>query len=182
LSRANLINENNIKSKADTNEKLNNNNQTLNNCQKFNLKASTNYQNEYSSNGSNNQTQNQNRFVSGNKNISYIAAAYSKNGNLKNENYDKNKRLNDFKININNFINAQKSFRKNYEKNKIINSIGCKIKEIEMQEEVQNDAYLNNHKKEQTDIIFSKDKIDEKEVNEKIKKFSKDHFKDLKCI
>jgi hypothetical protein len=153
-------------------------NKDINGNNSKNLRASLNFSNEYyTSNNSTNMNHIPGRFVASGKNMGFIAAAHKSMN--KNENLDKNKQTNEFKFNSNNVFKPNASKYEN-DKNKKSKSIGIKLKEKEIQEEIFTESFYKNLKKETSDFIYSREKKNDN--SNIIKNFSKDHFKDLKSI
>lgn len=182
-TKENYLIINNSKSKNNNNKT---HNEYLNNNIKNDLKCSTNFSNDYYNGAQMNfNSNNANRVITNNKNMSFIAPALLKNVNSKNENMEKsgkNNHENKFNISNNNLNLKTKNSKNDFDKNNKSKSIAIKLKEKELEGEMLSESFYNNLKKEVTDFIYSKEKVEGKDHMEKGKVFSKEYFKDLKSI
>jgi len=146
---------------------LNNNNITKNS-----LKGGLNFSNDYFPISQSNINNVQNRFVSGNRNTNFIAPAYLKNFNTKNESIDRINKVNEYKNIHYNHLANQKNIKPK--------SICIKLVEKDIKVEMLNESFNQDSNKEQIIDPYSKEKYEESGNKDRVKNYSKEHFKDLK--
>jgi len=183
LNKGNVIFLNNSKNKTDNNINSISNyasNNITNNNSKINLKGSLNFSNDYYNGGPTVLNQLPNRYIGNSKNLNFIAPAHLKNLSKGDNCIEaKSNKMNELKFNSNYVINP-KSPKNEYELNKKAKSIRITLREKDIQQEILNESLTKYPKREASGNIYSKDQTDENNKQDRVKNFSKDHFKDLK--